>query len=137
LGGVCQIVALKLDSLFRNGVDALSHVEEWLVEAGLGGDDGLRIGRSAVYVSLALDPHSERTRRQGSCCACLGVAYWHMLTAERKDVIASWNGQAATRNSSDWSLTGPERSMRLKLLWVWVKQNWHWRVAGVQGTQIS
>ena len=27
--GVCHIVALKLDRLFRNGVDALSHVEEW------------------------------------------------------------------------------------------------------------
>jgi len=28
-------------------------------ETGLGGDDGLRIGRPAVYVSLALAPHSE------------------------------------------------------------------------------
>jgi DNA invertase Pin-like site-specific DNA recombinase len=27
--GVCHIVALKLDRLFRNAVDALSHVEEW------------------------------------------------------------------------------------------------------------
>ena len=33
--------------------------------------------------------------------------------------------------------TGPERSMRLKLLWVWVKQDGQWRVAGVQGTQVS
>jgi DNA invertase Pin-like site-specific DNA recombinase len=28
-GGVCHIVALKLDRLFRNAGDALSHVEEW------------------------------------------------------------------------------------------------------------
>lgn len=35
------------------------------------------------------------------------------------------------------SANGPERSMRLKLIWVWVKQNGQWRVAGVQGTQIS
>lgn len=27
--GVCHIVALKLDRLFRNAVDALSHVEQW------------------------------------------------------------------------------------------------------------
>ena len=27
--GVCHIVALKLDRLFRNAVDALSHVEAW------------------------------------------------------------------------------------------------------------
>jgi len=27
--GVCHIVALKLDRLFRNAVDALNHVEEW------------------------------------------------------------------------------------------------------------
>ncbi len=27
--GVCHIVALKLDRLFRNAVDALSHVEDW------------------------------------------------------------------------------------------------------------
>ncbi len=27
--GVCHIVALKLDRLFRNAVDALTHVEEW------------------------------------------------------------------------------------------------------------
>ena len=27
--GVCHIVALKLDRLFRSAVDALSHVEEW------------------------------------------------------------------------------------------------------------
>jgi DNA invertase Pin-like site-specific DNA recombinase len=27
--GVCHIVALKLDRLFRNAVDALMHVEEW------------------------------------------------------------------------------------------------------------
>lgn len=27
--GVCHIVALKLDRLFRNAVDALAHVEEW------------------------------------------------------------------------------------------------------------
>jgi DNA invertase Pin-like site-specific DNA recombinase len=27
--GVCHIVSLKLDRLFRNAVDALSHVEEW------------------------------------------------------------------------------------------------------------
>jgi len=27
--GVCHIVALKLDRLFRNAVDALSRVEEW------------------------------------------------------------------------------------------------------------
>src|SRR5215469_16351085 len=32
--GVCHIVALKLDRLFRNAVDALSHVEEW-EEAGI------------------------------------------------------------------------------------------------------
>ena len=27
--GVCHIVALKLDRLFRNAVDALNHVEQW------------------------------------------------------------------------------------------------------------
>src|ERR1051325_2094770 len=27
--GVCHIVALKPDRLFRNAVDALAHVEEW------------------------------------------------------------------------------------------------------------
>ena len=27
--GVCHIVALKLDRLFRNAVDALTHVEDW------------------------------------------------------------------------------------------------------------
>jgi ketosteroid isomerase-like protein len=31
---------------------------------------------------------------------------------------------------------GPESRMRLKLLWVWVKQDGKWRPAGVQGTQI-
>ncbi len=32
--GVCHIVSLKLDRLFRNAVDALNHVEEW-EEAGI------------------------------------------------------------------------------------------------------
>jgi len=33
--------------------------------------------------------------------------------------------------------TGPERSIRLKLLWVWVKQDGEWRLAAVQGNQVS
>ncbi|HLG95503.1 MAG TPA: nuclear transport factor 2 family protein [Bryobacteraceae bacterium] len=31
---------------------------------------------------------------------------------------------------------GPERVMRLKLIWVWVKQDGQWRVAAVQGNQV-
>jgi ketosteroid isomerase-like protein len=34
------------------------------------------------------------------------------------------------------SATGPERYMKLKLLWVWIKQDGQWRLAGVHGTQI-
>ena len=34
------------------------------------------------------------------------------------------------------SAGGSERSMRLKLIWIWVQQAGQWRVAGVQGTQI-
>jgi len=31
---------------------------------------------------------------------------------------------------------GPESVIRLKLLWVWVKQDGQWRVAGVQGNEV-
>ena len=32
---------------------------------------------------------------------------------------------------------GPERQTKLKLMWVWVKQNGDWRLAGVEGTQLN
>ena len=32
---------------------------------------------------------------------------------------------------------GPEHGMRLKLIWVWVKQGGEWRCAGVQGNQVA
>jgi ketosteroid isomerase-like protein len=32
--------------------------------------------------------------------------------------------------------TGPERGIRLKLLWVWVQQGGRWRAAAVQGNEV-
>jgi ketosteroid isomerase-like protein len=32
---------------------------------------------------------------------------------------------------------GPERESKLKLIWVWVKLNGQWRLAGVQGNQMT
>ena len=41
-------------------------LNERALEAGLGGDDGLRVGRPVVHVSLAFAPHSERARQPDS-----------------------------------------------------------------------
>lgn len=47
-------------------------------------------------------------------------------------VVVNTLSNIHTRGSS-----GPERATKLKLIWVWVKQDGQWRLAAVQGNQVQ
>lgn len=74
--------------------------------------------------------------------------YIELIGSGRLKYIAFQNVEEKFRSYSDTVLindvtdlgyrsgNGPERTMRLKLLWVWTRQNGQWRLAAVQGNTV-